>query len=103
MRAASQVVKTKPAAREARDKPICHQTGLKGINAHITTGEVNGMMEPQKPKLLSGLLSTLMAIMMEIMIGAVTGIIKDCWSLSSPIAAPMAANMEPYNKKPPRK
>ena len=95
IRAAINVVRIKPPTNKVIEMAICHHGGLNGKSALITTGEVSGITEPQKPNWLSGLLITLMAMKMEIIIGTVMGTIKDCWSPSSPIAAPTAANKEP--------
>ena len=78
MRAAMYVVRINPAINRKSESAICHHTGRNGNNALITTGDVNGIIEPQKPSELSGLLMTLIAIKMEMIIGTVIGTISDC-------------------------
>ena len=95
MRPAIKAVNKKPANSNVSDSAICFQSCKKGSLALSTTGDVKGMMEPQNANELSGLLITFMAISIDTTIGTVIGIISDCWSPSSPMAAPTAANKEP--------
>ena len=70
------VVRINPVTSRKSESAICHHTGRNGNSALITTGDVNGIMEPQKPSELSGLLMTLIAMNIEMIIGTVMGTIN---------------------------
>ncbi|OQA11175.1 MAG: hypothetical protein BWY67_01025 [Bacteroidetes bacterium ADurb.Bin397] len=98
MRPATQVVPIKPKTRRAIDKTISHGATPKGILTIITTGEVKGIIENQKPILLSGFCRILCATINESIKGMVIGNMNCCVSDSPSTAAPIAANKAPYNK-----
>ena len=57
-------------------------------------GEEKGSMEPQKAAEEKGCDKVADISIMEMIIGMVTGKVNDCASLSSVIAAPIAANCD---------
>ena len=64
----------------------------------ITTGLVNGMIEPQNTNGLLGLVMAICAMKMAMIMGRVTGNMN-CWvSVSLSTALPTAANMELYKR-----
>ena len=73
------------------------------MRAGMIMGEEKGISDAHSARFPSGCPSTFISMTNEIMIGSMTGKVSDCESVSSPPAAPIAANSDPYSKKPPKK
>lgn len=104
MREATQVVNTNPAINNIADKASCQPGTPKGMRIIIAIGEVKGITESQKDRLLSGLFTTTFIPKIKVKIkGKVMGSINCCVSVSLSTAEPTAAKSALYNKYPPMK
>ena len=85
------------------ERTTCQNGTPKGMRAIITIGDVNGIIEPQNDKLLLGYWNVCVINISPSIKGIVIGMISCCVSVSFSTADPMAANIDAYNKYPPKK